>query len=125
MDLAKLPYTSTMTVEDCFELGKIAYSETDYYHTELWMAQALRQLDEGEETEVDAATVLDYLSYSVYQQGALEKALDYTRRLLQLGEWIHTPSGPDLAECWSGCLLLPGCVVFYYLPVCVHTHTET
>lgn len=79
-----------MTVEDCFELGKIAYSESDYYHTELWMAQALRQLDEGEEAEVDAATVLDYLSYSVYQQGALEKALGYTRRLLLLGEWIHT-----------------------------------
>ncbi|XP_076123127.1 prolyl 4-hydroxylase subunit alpha-1a isoform X2 [Alosa pseudoharengus] len=84
VDQGKLPYKSTMTVEDCFELGKVAYSESDYHHTELWMAQALRQLDEGEETEVDAAAVLDYLSYSVYQQGDLETALDYTRRLLLL-----------------------------------------
>ncbi|XP_030629494.1 prolyl 4-hydroxylase subunit alpha-1a [Chanos chanos] len=79
-----LPYKSTLTVEDCFELGKIAYSETDYYHTELWMAQALKQLDEGEDSSVDVVTVLDYLSYSVYQQGELERALEYTKRLLAL-----------------------------------------
>uniref|UniRef100_UPI00015A5AB6 prolyl 4-hydroxylase subunit alpha-1a precursor n=1 Tax=Danio rerio TaxID=7955 RepID=UPI00015A5AB6 len=77
-----LPYKSTLTVEDCFELGKIAYSDADYYHTELWMAQALKQLDEGEESSVEIATALDYLSYSVYQQGELERALEYTKRLL-------------------------------------------
>ncbi|XP_031423863.1 prolyl 4-hydroxylase subunit alpha-1a isoform X1 [Clupea harengus] len=84
VDLGGLPFLNTMTAEDCLELGKIAYSESDYYHTELWMVQALRQLDEGEESAVDAANVLDYLSYSVYQQGELEKALEYTRRLLRL-----------------------------------------
>uniref|UniRef100_A0A4W5MTR1 Prolyl 4-hydroxylase subunit alpha-1 n=1 Tax=Hucho hucho TaxID=62062 RepID=A0A4W5MTR1_9TELE len=75
-----------MTVEDCFELGKIAYSDADYYHTELWMEQALKQLDGGEESSVDMVTILDYLSYSIYQQGELERALDYTKRLLKLGE---------------------------------------
>lgn len=67
-------------------MGKIAYSEADYYHTELWMAQALRQLDEGEESSMDAVTVLDYLSYSIYQQGELERALEHTKRLLRLGK---------------------------------------
>ncbi|XP_066519432.1 prolyl 4-hydroxylase subunit alpha-1a isoform X3 [Hoplias malabaricus] len=81
---SELPYKSTLSVEDCFELGKIAYSDTDYYHTELWMAQALRQLDEGEDSSIDAVTILDYLSYSVYQQGELEIALMYTKRLLTL-----------------------------------------
>uniref|UniRef100_A0AAY4CXG9 Prolyl 4-hydroxylase subunit alpha-1 n=1 Tax=Denticeps clupeoides TaxID=299321 RepID=A0AAY4CXG9_9TELE len=80
----KLPYRSTLTVEDCFELGRIAYSESDYRHTEVWMAQALKQLDEGEESSVEPVMVLDYLSYSVYQQGELERALDFTRRLLEL-----------------------------------------
>ncbi|XP_039870112.1 prolyl 4-hydroxylase subunit alpha-1a isoform X3 [Simochromis diagramma] len=76
---------STLTVDDCYDLGKVAYSEADYYHTELWMAQALRQLDQGETSRaVDAVTVLDYLSYSVYQQGELERALEFTRRLLDL-----------------------------------------
>ncbi|XP_057214475.1 prolyl 4-hydroxylase subunit alpha-1a [Triplophysa rosa] len=79
-----LPYKSTLSVEDCYELGKISYSEADYYHTELWMAQALKQLDEGEDSSIDVVTVLDYLSYSVYQQGELERALDNTERLLTI-----------------------------------------
>uniref|UniRef100_A0A8C6VR07 Prolyl 4-hydroxylase subunit alpha-1 n=1 Tax=Nothobranchius furzeri TaxID=105023 RepID=A0A8C6VR07_NOTFU len=79
-----LPGKSQMTVEDCYELGKIAYSDVDYYHTELWMAQALKQLDEGEESTIDKVTVLDYLSYAIYQQGEMERALEYTKRLLEL-----------------------------------------
>lgn len=79
-----------MTVEDCYELGKIAYSDVDYYHTELWMAQALKQLDEGEESTIDKVTVLDYLSYSIYQQGEIERALEFTKRLLELGESPHS-----------------------------------
>lgn len=78
-------HRSTLTVDDCYDLGKVAYSEADYYHTELWMVQALKQLDEGEASDtVDAAAILDYLSYSVYQQGELERALAYTQRLLKL-----------------------------------------
>ncbi|KAJ8365596.1 hypothetical protein SKAU_G00144270 [Synaphobranchus kaupii] len=83
-NLPGMMHKSSMTAEDCFELGKIAYSEADYYHTELWMAQALKQVDEGEESTLDKVTVLDYLSYSIYQQGELEKALDLTKKLLQM-----------------------------------------
>lgn len=78
-------HKNRMTVEDCYELGKVAYAEADYYHTELWMAQALRQLEEGEESPLDKVTVLDYLSYAIYQQGDLKRALEYTKKLLQLG----------------------------------------
>ncbi|KAJ7987635.1 hypothetical protein DPEC_G00328530 [Dallia pectoralis] len=81
---SKEMFLNRMTVEDCFELGKVAYSDADYYHTELWMEQALKQLDGGEESTVDSVTILDYLSYSIYQQGELERALDYTKRLLKL-----------------------------------------
>lgn len=79
-------HKSRMTVADCYELGKIAYSEADYYHTELWMAQALTQLDEGEESTIDKVTVMDYLSYAIYQQGELERALELTKRMLKLGK---------------------------------------
>ncbi|XP_028982847.1 prolyl 4-hydroxylase subunit alpha-1b isoform X2 [Betta splendens] len=82
--LPGVKHKSHMTVEDCYELGKIAYSDVDYYHTELWMAQALKQLNEGEESTLDKVTVLDYLSYAIYQQGDLERALMYTRKLLEL-----------------------------------------
>ncbi|KAM6956866.1 prolyl 4-hydroxylase subunit alpha-1-like [Aplochiton taeniatus] len=83
-DLPGVTYKSPMTVEDCYELGKIAYSDVDYYHTELWMAQALRQLDEGEESPIDRVTLLDYVSYSVYQQGETDRALELTIQLLKL-----------------------------------------
>lgn len=83
-DLPGVTIKSPMTVEDCYELGKIAYTDADYYHTELWMVQALRQLDRGEESPIDAVLVLDYLSYSIYQQGELERALELTKRLLSL-----------------------------------------
>lgn len=101
---------SVLTVEDCFDLGKVAYSEADYYHTELWMAQALKQLDQGETSRtVDAVSILDYLSYSVYQQGALQRALEFTQRLLELGWYQHQHYGrpfyhliniPDLFHCF-------------------------
>lgn len=83
-NLPGMMYKSSLTAEDCFELGKIAYSEADYYHTELWMAQALKQVDKGEESTLDKVTVLDYLSYSIYQQGELERALELTKKLLKL-----------------------------------------
>ncbi|XP_040218229.1 prolyl 4-hydroxylase subunit alpha-1 isoform X2 [Rana temporaria] len=75
---------ATLTAEDCFELGKVAYTESDYYHTELWMEQALHQLDAGELSSVEKVVILDYLSYAVYQQGDLKKALKLTKRLLEL-----------------------------------------
>ncbi|XP_046712343.1 prolyl 4-hydroxylase subunit alpha-1b isoform X3 [Silurus meridionalis] len=83
-DLPGVVHKSRMTVEDCFELGKVAYSEADYYHTELWMTQALKQLDEGEDSPVDKVTVMDYLSYAIYQQGELDRALELTKRMLKL-----------------------------------------
>ncbi|XP_035002019.1 prolyl 4-hydroxylase subunit alpha-1a [Hippoglossus stenolepis] len=78
-------HQSRLTVDDCYDLGKVAYSEADYYHTEVWMVQALKQLDQGETSSaMDAVTILDYLSFSVYQQGELERALEFTKRLLEL-----------------------------------------
>ncbi|XP_027132906.1 prolyl 4-hydroxylase subunit alpha-1-like isoform X1 [Larimichthys crocea] len=87
-------HRSILTVDDCYDLGKVAYSEADYYHTELWMVQALKQLDQGETSStVDTVTILDYLSFSVYQQGELERALDFTKRLLELDPTHQRASG--------------------------------
>uniref|UniRef100_A0A8C5F799 Prolyl 4-hydroxylase subunit alpha-1 n=1 Tax=Gadus morhua TaxID=8049 RepID=A0A8C5F799_GADMO len=87
---------SRLTVDDCYDLGKVAYSEADYFHTELWMSQALQQLEGGEEpasAAADAVTILDYLSYSIYQQGELERALEYTRQLLRLDSTHQRANG--------------------------------
>ncbi|XP_062989044.1 prolyl 4-hydroxylase subunit alpha-1 isoform X2 [Elgaria multicarinata webbii] len=84
-NLPGVKHKTFLTVDDCFELGKIAYTEADYYHTELWMEQALKQMDDGEiSSSIDKVSVLDYLSYAVYQQGGLDKAMMLTKRLLEL-----------------------------------------
>lgn len=75
-----------LTVDDCYDMGKTAYNEADYYHAVLWMQQALKQLDAGEDAVISKADILDYLSYSVYQMGDLPRAIELTRRLVVIGE---------------------------------------
>lgn len=94
----KLPgvkHSTFLTAEDCFDMGKIAYNDGDYYHTVLWMQQALKQIDEGEDTAISKSDVLDYLSYSVFQLGDLPRAIELTRRLIALDP-IHERAGSNL-----------------------------
>lgn len=78
--------SALLTVDDCFDMGKTAYNDADYYHAVLWMQQSLRQLDAGEEAVVSKSDILDYLSYSVYQMGDLPRAIELTRRLVAIGK---------------------------------------
>ncbi|XP_012685077.2 prolyl 4-hydroxylase subunit alpha-2 isoform X1 [Clupea harengus] len=94
----KLPgdqYNTYLTVDDCYDMGKMAYNDADYYHAVLWMQQALRQLDAGEEAVVPKTDILDYLSYSVYQMGDLPRAIELTRRLVALDPG-HQRAGGNL-----------------------------
>ncbi|XP_061558562.1 prolyl 4-hydroxylase subunit alpha-2-like isoform X5 [Phycodurus eques] len=84
-----------LTVDDCFDMGKTAYNDGDYYHGVLWMQQSLKQLDAGEEAVVSKAAILDYLSYSVYQMGDLPRAIELTRRLVAI-EPSHQRAGGNL-----------------------------
>ncbi|KAM7100939.1 prolyl 4-hydroxylase subunit alpha-2 isoform 2-T4 [Ciconia maguari] len=88
-------YRSTLTVGDCFGMGKTAYNDGDYYHTVLWMEQALKQHDEGEDTTVSKVEILDYLSYAVFQFGDLHRAMELTRRLISLDS-THERAGGNL-----------------------------
>ncbi|XP_051959937.1 prolyl 4-hydroxylase subunit alpha-2 isoform X1 [Xyrauchen texanus] len=88
-------YNAFLTVDDCFDMGKLAYNENDYYHSVLWMQQALRQMDAGEEAKTLKADILDYLSYSVYQMGDLPRAIELTRRLVAIDP-SHQRAGGNL-----------------------------
>uniref|UniRef100_A0AAY4CCZ4 procollagen-proline 4-dioxygenase n=1 Tax=Denticeps clupeoides TaxID=299321 RepID=A0AAY4CCZ4_9TELE len=92
---AGVRYNAELTVDDCFDMGKTAYNEVDYYHSVLWMQQALKQMDAGEEAVVSKADVLDYLSYSVYQMGDLPRAIELTRRLVAIDPG-HQRAGGNL-----------------------------
>uniref|UniRef100_A0A9J8CVY5 procollagen-proline 4-dioxygenase n=2 Tax=Cyprinus carpio TaxID=7962 RepID=A0A9J8CVY5_CYPCA len=88
-------YNAELTVDDCFDMGKLAYNENDYYHSVLWMQQALRQMDSGEDAKTPKADILDYLSYSVYQMGDLPRAIELTRRLVAIDP-SHQRAGANL-----------------------------
>uniref|UniRef100_A0A8C5N4Q3 procollagen-proline 4-dioxygenase n=1 Tax=Gouania willdenowi TaxID=441366 RepID=A0A8C5N4Q3_GOUWI len=93
----KLPgsYQGLLTVDDCFDMGKTAYNDADYYHAVLWLQQSLKQLDAGEEAMVLKADILDYLSFSVYQMGDLPRAIELTRRLVAVDP-NHDRAGGNL-----------------------------
>jgi len=73
-----------MSAEDCFRLGSVAYNKQDYYHTILWMEEALNKVEEEKEATIDRPTLLDYLSYSVYMKGNVRRALNLTKEWLQI-----------------------------------------
>jgi len=50
---------------ECFEIGKAAYEEQDYYHTIKWMTEALKLNElEGPNSTANIIDILDYLSFS-------------------------------------------------------------
>ncbi|KJH44695.1 tetratricopeptide repeat protein [Dictyocaulus viviparus] len=74
----------TLDAGDCFEIGKAAYNDADYYHTVLWMEEARKRLEQESTPTADILQVLEYLSYSLYKQGNLKHALKLVEELYQL-----------------------------------------
>lgn len=73
----------SMSAEDCFQLGKVAYDNGDYYHAIKWFDEAVR-LDIAINSTVPRSLLLDYLSFSVFQQGNVRHAFNLTLAWLQL-----------------------------------------
>jgi len=44
----------------------VAYFNQDYYHTVMWITEALNVWQTEQEKTIDKPTLLDYLSYSLY-----------------------------------------------------------
>ena len=56
-----------VSAQDCYELGRIAYNGGDYYHTILWMTQALDLMkNTPSEHDPGMSVTLDYLAYATY-----------------------------------------------------------
>ena len=54
---------------DCYELGRLAYNTEDYYHTIMWMEEALAKVRESNEDgwEDNIVAILDYLAFAQYK----------------------------------------------------------
>ena len=79
-------HRTVLTANDCFELGRQAYLNKDYYHTVLWMQEALERLDKELDNEKTAYkdVILEHLAYATYLQGNVRHALKLTRELLRI-----------------------------------------
>lgn len=53
---------------ECYDLGRVAYTNGDFYHTLMWMQEALDHLDnEKTKTTINKIDILDHLAYATSQ----------------------------------------------------------
>ncbi|XP_065087046.1 prolyl 4-hydroxylase subunit alpha-1-like [Ochlerotatus camptorhynchus] len=83
-ELNGIQYSTEMTAGDCFELGRQTYLNGDYYHTVLWMREAMDRLSHEVNRTTTKADVLEYLAFSTFKQGNVQTALVMTNELLEL-----------------------------------------
>jgi len=77
-------YGPTLSAHDCFELGRQTYNNGDYYHTTIWMEQAMKLYHEETEKSISKADILEYLAFSAYMSGNIRRALKLTNEMLDL-----------------------------------------
>lgn len=77
-----IQFSTEMSSEDCFEIGRQTYLNSDFRHTILWMNEALSRLENT--SHLTKADVLEYLAFSTYKEGHVRNALDMTIELLEL-----------------------------------------
>ncbi|CAF0905886.1 unnamed protein product [Adineta ricciae] len=74
-----------LSASECYDLGRIAYTNADFYHTIMWMQEALDHLDrETNATAPNKIDILDHLAYATSQQGNIEHALALTEEILAI-----------------------------------------
>ena len=75
-------YGPTLSAHDCFELGRQAYNNGDYFHTNIWMDQAMKLFQEEKEKTISQSDILEYLAFSAYMSGNIRRALKLTNQML-------------------------------------------
>ncbi|XP_018429612.1 PREDICTED: prolyl 4-hydroxylase subunit alpha-3, partial [Nanorana parkeri] len=88
----------TMSADDCFHIGKVAYEMEDYYHSIPWLEEAVSMFrgSYGKWLTEDMGSLedaLDYLAFSYYKAGNVSQALDLSRECL-----LYDPDNLRLAE---------------------------
>ena len=51
-------YGPGLTAQDCFELGRQSYNNGDYFHTNIWMDEALKQLQKEQDKTIKKVELL-------------------------------------------------------------------
>ncbi|XP_013880673.1 prolyl 4-hydroxylase subunit alpha-3 [Austrofundulus limnaeus] len=77
----------SLSGDDCFMVGKVAYEQQDYYHSVQWLEESVRLLRGagGQWSPEDEGTlehVLDHLAFSYFKTGNVSFALSLSHELL-------------------------------------------
>lgn len=83
-ELNGVQYSTQLTANDCFELGRQSYQNKDYYHTVLWMTEAMDRYHDEVNKTITKGDILEYLAFSTYMQGNIKRALQMTNELLEI-----------------------------------------
>ena len=73
---AKNDTVPSLSSQLCFEIGFHAYSQKDFYHSSLWMQNAWNR--RHDQSMGNGHQILDYLAYSISQEGHPEQARNLT-----------------------------------------------
>lgn len=81
-ELNGVQYSTEMSSDDCFEIGRQMYNNRDYHHTVLWMTEAINRLNN--DSRLPRSDLLEYLAFSTFKEGDVRTALDMTLELLEM-----------------------------------------
>eukprot|EP00062_Callorhinchus_milii_P006938 gi/632948004/ref/XP_007889356.1/ PREDICTED: prolyl 4-hydroxylase subunit alpha-3 isoform X2 [Callorhinchus milii] len=79
----------TLSADDSFQIGKIAYDKGDYYHSVIWLEEAVSLFRKklriwNVEDEGSLEEALDHIAFSHYMIGNTRHALSFSEELLQI-----------------------------------------
>uniref|UniRef100_A0A8C5L868 Prolyl 4-hydroxylase subunit alpha-3 n=1 Tax=Jaculus jaculus TaxID=51337 RepID=A0A8C5L868_JACJA len=88
----------SLTADDCFQVGKVAYDMGDYYHAIPWLEEAVSLFrgSYGEwktEDEASLEDALDHLAFACFQAGNVSRALSLSREFL-----LYSPENKRVAR---------------------------
>ncbi|XP_034850939.1 prolyl 4-hydroxylase subunit alpha-3 isoform X1 [Mirounga leonina] len=88
----------SLTADDCFQVGKVAYDMGDYYHAIPWLEEAVSLFrgSYGEwktEDEASLEDALDHLAFAYFQAGNVSYALSLSREFL-----LYSPDNKRMAR---------------------------
>lgn len=81
-ELNGVQYSTQMSSEDCFEIGRQMYNNRDYHHTIMWMTEAINRLNN--DSRLPRSELLEYLAFSTFKEGNVQSALEMTNELLDM-----------------------------------------
>ncbi|KAM3722357.1 Prolyl 4-hydroxylase subunit [Dirofilaria immitis] len=94
--------TVALTAGDCFEIGRVALHERDYYHTIMWMQEARERVENENVPTANLENILENLAFSLYKQGNVKRALLLTDELYRINP--DHPRAKDDVKCYEDLL---------------------